>query len=123
MAEITLIKDSDVPWEETPAEWKARQKDGDPGLRFKRLLRHGPGSPNLQRTEYRPHHHEAPHSHPEDEILFVLSGTVFFGREELGFGDAIYIPKDKVYSLRTGETGASFARIGFGDLVAPVPAE
>lgn len=119
MAELMVIKDADIPWEESPREWKAKQADGDPGVRFKRLLGGRPGQLNMQRTEYRPHHHEAPHSHPEDEILFVLSGTVYFGREALGFGDAIYIPRDKVYSLRTGETGASFARVGFGDLRAP----
>lgn len=123
MAEITLIRDAEVPWEEIPAEWQAKQKAGDPGLRFKRLLRHAPGRPNLQRTEYRPHHHEAPHSHPEDEILFVLSGTVFFGRDELGFGDAIFVPRDKVYSLRTGETGASFVRIGLSDLTPAAAAD
>ena len=119
MSGIRLIRDAEVPWEETPAEWKTNQKEGDPGLRFKRLMHHARGLPNMQRTEYRPHHHEAPHSHPEDEILFVLSGAVFFGRDELGFGDAIFVPKDKVYSLRTGETGASFVRIGFSDLVPP----
>jgi quercetin dioxygenase-like cupin family protein len=119
MAEIRLIRDADAPWEDVSAAWKANQKPGDPGLRFKRLLPSAAGSPNMQRTEYAPHHHEAPHSHPEDEVLFVLGGKLFFGREELGFGDAIFVPRGKVYSLRTEGTGAQFVRIGFGDYAPP----
>jgi quercetin dioxygenase-like cupin family protein len=117
MAEIMLIRDGAIPWEEAPPEWQANQKAGDTGLRFKRLMS-GAAGLNVQRTEYNPHRHEAPHSHPEDEILFVLSGTLFFGREELGFGDAIFVPREKIYSLRTGETGAGFVRVGFGKLRA-----
>ncbi|MDE2595445.1 MAG: cupin domain-containing protein [Sphingomonadales bacterium] len=116
MADIRLIRDAEAPWEEVSAAWKANQRAGDPGLRFKRLLPSAPGMPNLQRTEYRPHHHEAPHSHPEDEIIFVLGGRLFFGREELGFGDAIFVPQGKTYSLRTDEAGAQFVRVGLSDL-------
>lgn len=116
MAEIRLIRDADAPWEEVSPAWHEKQREGDPGLRFKRLLPSVAGMPNLQRTEYRPHHHEAPHSHPEDEIIFVLGGRLFFGRDELGFGDAIFVPRDKTYSLRTDESGAAFVRIGLSDL-------
>lgn len=114
--DIRLIRDSAIAWEESSPAWKASQRPDDPGLRFKRLLPTSAAMPNMQRTEYRPHHHEAPHSHPEDEILFVLGGKLLFGREELGFGDAIFVPKNKVYSLRTDETGAQFVRIGLGEL-------
>jgi quercetin dioxygenase-like cupin family protein len=116
-----LIRDSTLSWEEVAPDWKARQQAEDPGLRFKRLLPHASGRPNVQRTEYRPGHREAPHSHPEDEIIFVLDGLLCFGREELRFGDAIFVPKDTVYSLHTGETGAQFLRVGLSDLAAPEP--
>lgn len=119
MAGITIIRDREQPWEEVSPEWRARQRDGDPGLEFKRLLPHRPGAPNLQRTRYRPHHHEAPHTHPEDEIIFVLAGLIRFGREELRAGDAIMVPKDTTYSLHTDATGAEFLRIGLSDLAAP----
>ena len=116
MAEIRLIRNADAPWEEVSPEWKANQKAGDPGLRFKRLISQEAGMPNMQQSDYFPHHHETPHSHPEDEILYVLSGAIFFGRETLGPGDAIFVPKGKIYSLRTEDSGAEFVRIGFGDL-------
>lgn len=114
MAEITLVRDADIPWEEPPAEFRAKYKEGDLGLRFKRVLPSAPGQANVQLTEYRPGHFEPPHSHPEDEIIHVLSGSIFFGRDELGAGDTLFVPKDKVYSLRTGESGVAFLRVGLG---------
>jgi quercetin dioxygenase-like cupin family protein len=123
MAGIILIRDGEHEWQEAPAEWQARRREGDAGLAFKRLLASAPGRANMQRTRYHPHHHEAPHSHPEDEIIFVLDGVVAFGRDELRFGDAIFVPRDTIYSLHTGETGAEFLRVGFSDLAAPPAGE
>lgn len=119
MTGIILIRDSEHAWEEASPDWQAKRRDGDPGLKFKRLLPHVPAAPNLQRTHYHPGHHEPPHSHPEDEIIFVLEGTIHFGRTQLGFGDAIFVPKNTTYSLHTGESGAQFVRIGFSDLAPP----
>jgi quercetin dioxygenase-like cupin family protein len=119
MPRVIVIHDADVEWEEASPTWQARYDGDDRGLRFKRLLHHAPAMPNMQRTEYRPHHHEPPHSHPEDEVLFVLSGELFHGREKLTFGDAIYVARDTTYSLRTGEVGASFVRIGLAELSVP----
>jgi quercetin dioxygenase-like cupin family protein len=110
MSEILLIRDAEQPWQEVPDFWKAKQKPGDPGLRFKVLMGQG-GPVNMQRNEYFAGHHEAPHSHPEDEILYILDGKMQFGRDALGPGDAIFVPKDKVYSLHS-DTGCTFVRIG-----------
>lgn len=119
MAKVLVVHDADCDWQEASPSWQAKYAEGDRGLRFKRLMASAPDMPNMQRTEYLPHHHEPPHSHPEDEVLFVLSGELFFGRDRLGFGDVIYVARDTTYSLRTEEAGASFVRIGFGDLSAP----
>ncbi len=112
MPEIMLIRDEAEPWQEVPDFWKAKQKAGDPGLRFKVLIPQGAASANMQRTEYYPGHHEAPHSHPEDEILYILEGQIHFGRDVLGKGDAIFVPRNKTYSLHTGDSGCTFVRIG-----------
>lgn len=116
MAKVIVVHDAECEWEQLSPSWQAKYAEEDHGLRFKRLLPGAPGMPNMQRTEYMPHHHEPPHRHPEDEVLFVLSGALFHGREKLTFGDAIYVAKDTTYSLRTEAEGASFVRIGFGDL-------
>lgn len=115
---VTVIRDSEAEWEEVSADWKAKQKAGDPGLRFKRLIAGWAGGLNMQRTEYRPGHHEAPHRHPEDEIIHVLAGEIHFGRDVLRAGDSIFVPRDTTYSLHT-PSGAQFLRVGLGQLVAP----
>lgn len=122
MARVIVVHDADCEWQQASPAWQAKYAEDDRGLRFKRLMASAPNMPNMQRTEYLPHHREPPHSHPEDEVLFVLSGELFFGREKLGFGDALYVARDTTYSLRTEGEGASFVRIGFGDLSAPTQA-
>ena len=122
MSEIMLIRDEAEPWQEVPDFWKAKQKKDDPGVRFKVLIPQGAASANMQRTQYLPGHHEAPHSHPEDEILYILEGKIQFGRDELGAGDAIFVPKDKTYSLRSDE-GCTFVRIGLSSHATSLSAE
>ena len=119
MPKVIAVKDAECPWEEVSPHWQAKYAGEDRGLRFKRLLNSAPGMPSMQRTEYMPHHHEPPHSHPEDEVLFILTGTLFHGRDKFGFGDALYVARDTTYSLRTEADGASFVRVGFGELSAP----
>lgn len=119
MSRVIISRDADAVWEEASANWQPQAPGEARGLRFKRLMRTLPGMPNMQRTQYHPFHHERPHSHPEDEVLFVLAGELFHGRDRLVAGDAIYVARDTTYSLRTEETGAEFVRVGMGDLSAP----
>ena len=120
MPRVITVKDADCAWEQVSPSWQAKYAEEDRGLRLKRLLSGMPALPNMQRTEYMPHHREPPHSHPEDEVLFVLAGALFHGRDKLTFGDVIYVARDTTYSLRTEAEGASFVRVGFGELSAPV---
>jgi quercetin dioxygenase-like cupin family protein len=117
---VLVIRDDDSPWKEPPAGWPGKAKPGEPGLAYKMLMG-APGTPNLQRTRYEPGHFEPPHSHPEDEIIYLLSGSIAFGDQTLGFGDAIFVPKDTRYSLRAGDDGAEFVRVGFGGPPAAEP--
>ena len=45
----------------------------------------------------------------------LLAGAIAFGDQKLGPGDALFVPKETRYSLRAGEAGAEFVRVGFGD--------
>jgi hypothetical protein len=47
------------------------------------------------------------HSHDNDAVRFILSGSIYFDGIELNVGDWMYIPKGKDYSLRVGPFGAS----------------
>lgn len=48
-----------------------------------------------------------PHSHPDQTLHVVMSGTVWVGGAELTAGDWAYIPPGVTYSLRTGPLGAT----------------
>ncbi|MCD9623811.1 cupin domain-containing protein [Rhabdothermincola salaria] len=43
----------------------------------------------------------APHSHSAPEILYVVDGTIAFGRRRLGPGDAVGIAADRRYGFRS----------------------
>lgn len=111
---VIVIRDGENDWEQQPDSWPGKAKAGEPGLVFKRLLSGGAGQRNMQRTRYEPRHFEPPHTHPEDEVIFVLGGVIHYGDQELRSGDAIYVPRDTRYSLRAGDHGAEFLRVGFG---------
>jgi quercetin dioxygenase-like cupin family protein len=109
---VTVIRDQDKPWQEAPAGWAGKAAPGEPQVFYKSLLPLAPGLPNMQRSRYEPHHFEPPHTHPEDEVIYLLAGGLTFGDQELGVGDALFVPRDTRYSLRAGEAGAEFVRVG-----------
>lgn len=112
MSKITLIKDSEKEWREPSAEWQGKAKPGAPSLKYKSLIDYQHGQLNMQRSVYEPGHLEPPHSHPEDEIIYVLSGKILFGDQALEAGDSLYIERQTMYSLRATEAGAEFLRVG-----------
>ena len=112
---LTIIRDGEHDWCEAPDTWPGKAGGGEPALSYKALLPRGPGRPNMQRTRYEPYHFEPPHSHPEDEILYLLGGELQLGDQTLFPGDALFIEKDTRYSLRASASGAEFLRVGFGE--------
>jgi hypothetical protein len=48
------------------------------------------------------------HYHTEDEIIFVVSGSMLLGRRELREGAALAIGEGTVYRFRSGPKGLGF---------------
>src|SRR5699024_222155 len=96
--------------------WKNKSGAGNPAVKYKALIDYRHGKLNMQRSRYEPGHFEPPHSHPEDELIYLLSGIIIFGNQRLTAGDTLHIPADTIYSLRTDEGGAEFLRVGL-----PIP--
>jgi quercetin dioxygenase-like cupin family protein len=111
---VIVIRDQDQSWQDVSDAWAGKAKADEPGLAYKVLLPHQPGRPNMQRTRYEPRHFEPPHTHPEDEVIYLLAGEIAFGDQTLKPGDAIFVPKETRYSLKAGDSGAEFVRVGFG---------
>jgi quercetin dioxygenase-like cupin family protein len=112
MAGVQIVRGAEKEWREVPQDWPGRAKEGEPRVIYKTLMARGPGVPNMQRSRYEPHHFEPPHSHDEDEVIYLLTGFLELGDVRLDVGDAIYVPKNTRYSLRAGEGGAEFLRVG-----------
>jgi hypothetical protein len=51
---------------------------------------------------------DLPHTHTQDEIIFILGGSVLIGRHEYGPGHALAIPANIRYTLTTGPNGMAF---------------
>jgi hypothetical protein len=47
------------------------------------------------------------HSHDDDGVRFIMSGSVYYDGIELNSGDWMYIPKNMRYSLKVGPLGVS----------------
>jgi mannose-6-phosphate isomerase-like protein (cupin superfamily) len=112
MSQVKVIRDAEKDWQEAPADWPGRAAAGEPRVIYKMLMPRAAGLPNLQRSRYEPHHFEPPHSHAEDEVLYLLQGELAFGDQMLGLGDALFVPRNTRYSLRAGAAGAEFVRVG-----------
>lgn len=70
---------------------------------------HEPGdTATMQLMEMRlnPHTKIAPHSHDDDEIFFVVEGSLRWQGKELGAGGSLYIPAGTEYSFATGDAPA-----------------
>jgi quercetin dioxygenase-like cupin family protein len=106
-----VIRDGDFDWRDpSPPDGP---KTDDPKAAIKILLDQQGGLPSLQRVRFEPNFFSPPHSHEEDEVIYLLSGTISMGDQLLPKGDALFIPKHTRYSLRAGNEGAEFVRVGF----------
>lgn len=47
------------------------------------------------------------HSHTDDGVRFIISGSIIYDGIELNAGDWMFIPKEKSYSFKVGPLGAS----------------
>lgn len=69
---------------------------------------------------------DIPHTHTQDEIIHVLSGSIVFARNEYGPGTSLVIPANMRYSVTTGPDGIGFLNYrrdvsvqGYGKIKGP----
>jgi quercetin dioxygenase-like cupin family protein len=112
MSNVVIVHDGDADWQKSFVDWKTQAGPTKEGLLYKSILRMEPGMPNMQRVRFDPNYVEPLHSHPDDEVITVVAGAIHFGRDVLAAGDTIYVGHGTRYSLRAGDAGAEFIRIG-----------
>jgi quercetin dioxygenase-like cupin family protein len=63
------------------------------------------GSLHLSELDYQPGATFDLHAHDQDEIIYVLRGTMILGNRTLPAGSSVYIAKDTLYGFAAGEDG------------------
>jgi quercetin dioxygenase-like cupin family protein len=104
MATIKFDLTEEAVW----AKFASQGGHVDPDEGEKRPIFGGPSELELFEIRLNPNHENESHAHVEDEILYVLEGSLIFGRRELRAGSAVLIPGSTLYSFKTGENGARF---------------
>ena len=55
-----------------------------------------------------PHRRDVPHTHTEDELIYVMDGSIVMGKQEYTPGTCLAIPGKVHYSVTTGASGVKF---------------
>ena len=63
------------------------------------------GDLHLSELDYQPGASFDLHAHDQDEIIYVLGGTMLLGNRKLGPGSSVYVAKDTLYGFAAGEDG------------------
>jgi quercetin dioxygenase-like cupin family protein len=62
-------------------------------------------SMSLTYAWFKPHYKLPNHSHSADCLYYIISGSLFFGNQELGAGDGFLVPSDNKYRYEVGADG------------------
>lgn len=78
------------------------------------LIDNGRQGPNIMIRYWGPETNIDIHSHPYDEMWYVLEGEVVFGETAYSAGSVVYIPAGVPYGPTTAPKGAALLRYAGG---------
>lgn len=108
---IQTVKLDELDWSGVPDSWAGKVAAGQPDVRFKPFTTGSPVVPRGQLVHYEAGHVEAPHSHVEGEIFYVIGGSFTIGEIELPARTLVYIAGGTEYGPSVaGPDGAEFLR-------------
>jgi len=77
---------------------------------------------------HEPHRRDVPHSHSQDELIYIMDGSLVMGRSEYMPGTCLALPANVRYSVTTGAHGIKFINFRrdasiqeYGKVKAPEP--
>ena len=113
MAKVRIHDSADIKWkvieEAFPPEMLGKLQ---PALVKSRISTHEPGTanePQLGEADYLPGACVDVHSHGDDEIIYVVSGSMMLGNRELPMGSSIFIAANTLYGFSAGSEGVRIA--------------
>jgi quercetin dioxygenase-like cupin family protein len=78
------------------------------GIESRSYFPGGPDDMQMFEVKCAPNLEIHPHAHVEDEIMYVIEGSVEFGRNSYPAGSAVRVPGQTLYSFRAGPDGLRF---------------
>jgi quercetin dioxygenase-like cupin family protein len=111
---VRVVEIDNIEWQSAPRTWPGKAADGEPDVRYKPFSTGAHAAPAGQLIEFEAGHVEAPHSHAESEIFFVLSGGLQIGDAEVTAGMLVHIDGGTVYGPRA-PAGCRFLRLSLAD--------
>jgi hypothetical protein len=113
VGKLEIFHDKDEGWlsgEDAVSEGMKNIPDRQENTGGERRIRHEGSDTDLQLFECRvaPNQHIETHAHTEDEIIYVLGGSMRFGAHVLTAGSSIYIPGLTLYAFDSGPDGLQF---------------
>ena len=60
---------------------------------------------------FSPHQHVAPHTHSQDEVIYILEGGLTLGDRTCGPGTFIFIEGNTEYEFTAGDQGLRFLNV------------
>ena len=100
-----------LSWQGVPDTWKGKVAEGEPGVRYKMFTTGATAAPSGQLIEFEPGHHEAPHSHAESELFYIVSGDLTIGADAIAPGMVVHIAGGTVYGPLDTKAGCRFLRL------------
>lgn len=106
MGKAIITHVDDAPYLHGP-----RRKPGEPMPRASQLIGDLEKGPWIHINSVGPGGGAKPHSHSQDEVMYVLEGELQMGARRCGPGTVIYIEKDTQYGFTAGPEGVRFLNV------------
>lgn len=108
MSRAIIIHIDEAPWKTSPR----KDAKGNPwGSRFIGDLQNGPWI-NINSLE--PNKVVPPHTHTENEVIYIVEGDLTVGDRLCGPGTVVYMEKGTEYGFTVGKKGVRFLNIRNG---------
>ena len=109
MSKVRIHASDDVPWKKLrdlyPPEMAKEIADEELDSSLAYHESGSDGDLHLSELDYRSGATFDLHAHDQDEIIYVVSGTMQLGNRTLGPGSSVYVAKDTLYGFAAGDDG------------------
>ncbi len=94
--------------DEAPWNRGGPNKMGEPIVRGNQFFGDMEQGPWVMINSLHPGFVSEPHSHAQDEVIYIVQGGLSMGKRTCGPGTLVFMEKDTVYGFKVGDEGVRF---------------